>query len=422
MISSYLSFVIYAAFSLAYILLVADRIHSFKKCLLTGLLTLVTFLSVHYYLYLVLIPKLFMFYFPITGLMIGMFYSIYISPHDGAKAVFPFLVSIFFISVSDSITDIIMLGITYQPYEAEFIQCICLLISATVTYFFLKNFFVTAMRYSNSGWLSMDMSFFIYFFIMYMMIITLTEYNILPIRVGLEILMLVIFTALCMMTSKSLNEQEETYQHQMIVQQIRAFSDQAAVFWENEKKMSILRHDMRHRIGLIRELLQEGRVDEVYHILEDTDDSLEKSKTVKYCENVYVNAALAMCGRKASDEGIRIEFRTDIRENIPIDVHSLAVVISNLVENGMNACMKLSEGDDRFIKVVARDTGASLIINIFNSFDGNILLDDKGYPVSKKEGHGIGTKSVIAFVEKYDGLIDYSISDRVFSVKILVNY
>ena len=255
-----------------------------------------------------------------------------------------------------------------------------------------------------------------------MMIITLTEYNILPIRVGLEILMLVIFTALCMMTSKSLNEQEETYQHQMIVQQIRAFSDQAAVFWENEKKMSILRHDMRHRIGLIRELLQEGKVDEVYHILEDTDDSLERSKTVKYCENVYVNAALAMCGRKASDEGIRIEFRTDIRENIPIDVHSLAVVISNLVENGMNACMKLSEGDDRFIKVVARDTGASLIINIFNSFDGNILLDDKGYPVSKKEGHGIGTKSVIAFVEKYDGLIDYSISDRVFSVKILVNY
>ena len=92
------------------------------------------------------------------------------------------------------------------------------------------------------------------------------------------------------------------------------------------------------------------------------------------------------------------------------------------IENGMNACMKLSEGDDRFIKVVARDTGASLIINIFNSFDGNILLDDKGYPVSKKEGHGIGTKSVIAFVEKYDGLIDYSISDRVFSVKILVNY
>lgn len=422
MVSTYLTYAIYASFSMVFVLLIADRIHSLKKCLIIGLFVLAAFLAVHYYLYLVLIPKLFLFYFPITGLMVGMFYSIYISPHDGAKAVFPFLVSIFFISVSDSITDIIMLGIDYQPYETEFIQCICLLISATVTYFFLKNFFVTAMRYSNSGWLSMDMSFFIYFFIMYMMIITLTEYNILPIRVGLEILMLVIFTALCMMTSKSLNEQEENYQYQMIAQQTRAFSDQANTFWENEKKMSILRHDMRHSIGLIRELLQEGKLDEVYHILDDTDDSLERSKPVKYCENVYVNAALAMCSRKASEAGIRIEFRTDIREHIPLDVYSLAVVISNLVENGMNACVKLPKEDDRFIKVVARDTGAGLIINIFNSFDGNILLDDKGYPVSKKEGHGIGTKSVIAFVEKYDGLIDYSISDRVFSVKILVNY
>lgn len=422
MISSYVTFVIYASFCLAFILMIPERVYSFKKCLITGIATLILFLFIHGYLYSVLIPKLFLFYFPITGLIVGMLYAVYISPHEGAKAIFPFIVSIFFITVSDSVANFVMQGIPYHAYEAEVIQCICLFVSIMVTHFFLKNFFVTALRYTNSGWLSMDMSFFIYFFIMYMMMIGLNEYNILPIQVGLEILMLVVFTALCMMTSKSLNEQEENYQEQMLDQQTRAFSDQAIAFWENEKQMSIMRHDMRHIIGLVRELLHDGKYDEVYNLLDDTENSLERSKSVKHCQNVYVNAALTMCERKAVEEGIRIEFKTDIRENIVLDTYNLAVVISNLVENGINACRKLPEGEDRFIKVVARDAGSGLIVNVFNSFDGNILLDGRGYPVSKKEGHGIGTKSVISFVEKYDGLIDYSITDKVFSVKILVNY
>lgn len=419
---SFSVFVVYSVFCLVFILAIGERLRSFKRCLLAGIILIVCFLSIHYYLYITLIPKLFMFYFPITGLMAGMFYSIYVSPHDGAKAIFPFLVSIFFVTVTDSIIDIITWGTECRFPETLIIQVICLAISLAITEFFLRDFFLTALRYANSGWNSMDMSFFIYFFIMDMMIITLREYNILYIRVGLEILMLVIFVALCYMTAKSLHEQEKTYQDQMMAQQGRAFIDQAAMFWESEKQMAILRHDMRHRIGLIRELIKEGNTQDVFELLDDTDDRLEKSKSVKYCENVYVNAALVMCTHKAAEEGIDMDIKTDIRENTALDVHMLAVVISNLVENGINACRKLGDDKKKFINVVARDTGASLIVWVKNSCTGKISFDDNGLPVSKKEGHGIGTKSVISFIEAYDGIIDYSVDSGVFSVKILVNY
>lgn len=424
-ISDFSMFAIYACFCLVYMLAINERIRSFANCLITGVLCLGVFLGVHYYLYQILDPRLFTFYFPITGLMVGMFYSIYISPHSGAKAVFPFLISVFFITVVDSVLDIIVKGIDYGTIEQETIQILCLAISLTVTQFFLKGFFLSAIRYTNSGWVSMDMSFIIYFFIMYMMIITLADYNILPIRVGLEILMLVIFIALCLMTAKSLKEQEESYQQQMIQQQTRAFTDQADTFWESEKQISILRHDMRHRIGLIRELLEENKIEEAFNLLDDTDERLERHKSIRYCENVYVNAALVMCARKADEEDISIDFKTDIPENIDMDVHNLSVVVSNLIENGINACKKMKESGEsgkRFIAVIARDTGSSLIINVRNSFNGSIRFDDNGFPISKKEGHGIGTKSVIAFIESYDGMIDYSAEENVFSVKILVNY
>ncbi len=421
-ISSFSTFAIYAVFCLAYILTVCERIRSLLRCLVTGILSLIGFLSIHCYLYRVLASELFMFYFPITGLMVGMFYSIYISPHNGAKAVFPFLVSLFFVTVADSVIDIIISTIGYNRLQLIIVQLLCLAISLAVTQFFLKSFFLSAMRYTNSGWISMDMSFLIYFFIMYMMIVTLADYNILPIRMGLEILMLVIFTALCLMTAKSLYEQEQSHQDQMIQQQARAFKDQAATFRESEKQIAIFRHDMRHRIGLIRELLEEEKIDEAFHLLDDTDERLEKSKCIRFCENMYVNAALAMCARKAEEKGIKIDVKTDIPENIDLDAYNLSVVISNLVENGINACEKMSMGNRKFITVIARDTGASLIVNVKNSFEGKVSFDDKGLPVSRKEGHGIGTKSVIAFIESYDGIIDYSSDENIFSVKMLVNY
>lgn len=423
-ISSFVTFAIYAVFCLVYILVVGERVRSFINCLVTGGGSLILFLSIHYYLYQVLDPELFMFYFPLTGLMVGMFYSIYISPHNGAKAIFPFLISVFFVTVADSIVDIIIKGFGYGilELELELIQMLCLAISLTVTQFFLRDFFLSAIRYTNSGWISMDMSFIIYFFIMYMMIITLADYNIMPLRIGLEILMLVIFIALCLMTAKSLHEQEENYQNQMIQQQTRAFTDQAATFWESEKQIAILRHDMRHRIGLIRELLEDKKIEEAFNLLDDTDERLERSKSVRFCENVYVNAALAMCARKAEEEGISMDFKTDIPEDLDLDVHNLSVVVSNLIENGINACKKMSKTSRKTITVIARDTGASLIINVKNSFEGNVSFDEKGFPVSKKEGHGIGTKSVIAFIESYDGIIDYSSEENIFSVKILVNY
>jgi len=48
------------------------------------------------------------------------------------------------------------------------------------------------------------------------------------------------------------------------------------------------------------------------------------------------------------------------------------------------------------------------------------VLDEDGYPVARGEGHGIGSKSVIAFVKKYDGEMMYKIENGIFRVRLLV--
>ncbi|HBT63548.1 MAG TPA: ATP-binding protein, partial [Ruminococcaceae bacterium] len=48
------------------------------------------------------------------------------------------------------------------------------------------------------------------------------------------------------------------------------------------------------------------------------------------------------------------------------------------------------------------------------------VLDESGYPLACEEGHGIGSKSVIAFAKKYGGELLYKIENGVFRVRLLV--
>ena len=43
-----------------------------------------------------------------------------------------------------------------------------------------------------------------------------------------------------------------------------------------------------------------------------------------------------------------------------------------------------------------------------------------GIPVSAKEGHGIGVKSIIYYVEQLNGQCQFSVSDQLFILKIFI--
>ena len=61
-----------------------------------------------------------------------------------------------------------------------------------------------------------------------------------------------------------------------------------------------------------------------------------------------------------------------------------------------------------------------LILELTNPYAGKLILDDKGVPVSLKDGHGRGSQSVSAFVNKYGGELIYETTDGVFKVRMMV--
>lgn len=177
-------------------------------------------------------------------------------------------------------------------------------------------------------------------------------------------------------------------------------------------------HDRRHFNNVLLELLEQGKTGEAAALLQSQNQATPKISKV-YCENPAVNAAVCHYAGLAEQAGIPEEITLDIPGDLTVDALELSMVVSNLMENAIQACVRLPENQAPYIRFTCRSVGR-LLLEMENPCDERIALDESGYPIACEEGHGIGSKSVIAFAKKYDGELLYKLKKGVFRVRLLV--
>lgn len=183
------------------------------------------------------------------------------------------------------------------------------------------------------------------------------------------------------------------------------------------QKDRVMRHDRRHFEALLYQLLEEGNVEDTKKYLAERL-AMEPQSVMKYCENTTINAAISHYIACAKMENISMTVSANIPGELSVDELELAIVISNLLENAINACRKISE-KDRYLKLTAMYKN-QLLLEIENSCDRKVVLDENGHPFSKDEDHGIGTRSVLAFANKTDSEISYLAEENRFRVRMIV--
>lgn len=213
--------------------------------------------------------------------------------------------------------------------------------------------------------------------------------------------------------SKMRNEQ------QLLKIQVQAMEQNADMLRANEEKVQIYRHDLRHYLANIKVLLESGKTEEALHVLGNLDDQNKNISVTYYCNNSTVNAILVYYIQKAEHSGIKVDADCRLPERLPAEASELAMVLANAIENAIHACNKLPEDRERLIKIKLVSS-PQLAIEVANSYTGEVMFDESGLPVSTQFGHGLGTKSIAAFVEKYDGVIEYSADDTLFRLRLML--
>ena len=183
------------------------------------------------------------------------------------------------------------------------------------------------------------------------------------------------------------------------------------------QKDRMMRHDRRHFEALLYQLLEEGKTEEAKKYLSERL-SMEPKGIQKYCENTTVNAAVTHYISQAQRSGIQTTVSANIPISLPVDEMELAITISNLLENAVHACMKLPE-KERYLKLTAKYKN-QLLLEIENSCEGTVPLDEDGHPFSNENNHGTGTRSVLAFVNKTNSEIQYLAEEKRFRVRMII--
>ncbi len=184
------------------------------------------------------------------------------------------------------------------------------------------------------------------------------------------------------------------------------------------KQMRITQHDRRHFNATLYELIEQGETKQALDLINKQSAAFPQGPH-SYCENVEVNAAVSYYATIASGKGIACDIKLNIPQKLSTDGLELAMVISNLMENAVHGASDVTDENKRKIKFNAIYTG-QLILEITNHFNGKIMTDENGIPISNKSEHGIGTQSVVAFAKKWNAELDYQVSDDTFKVRMMI--
>lgn len=243
---------------------------------------------------------------------------------------------------------------------------------------------------------------------------------ILLILLGISVYIAIIHSLNTITEKYAMREENQKMQSQQEYLHLAAdsMSQRLMLMEEAAQQSSRAAHDRRHFNNVILELLEQKKLIEAAALLKNQAHAAPTFSRV-YCENPTVNASVSHYASLAEKEDIKTHIELDIPDELAVDSLELAMAISNLMENAVLACRKLPHERKRHLRFICRSAGR-LIMEMENSCPDDTTLDKEGYPVAREHDHGIGSKSVLAFAQKYDGELIYRIKDGKFQVRLLV--
>ena len=221
----------------------------------------------------------------------------------------------------------------------------------------------------------------------------------LTVSIGMVIVNIVMFGLMRYVSAREQKMKQIQILQERNRERINAYQEMN-IDYQNQKRIL---HDYSNQIHCIYGLLQSRKYQDAQEYATKLVGYMEENMEIIDVKNAILNVVLNQKYRTARNQNISIIFQINNLTNIWIEDTDMVIIMSNLLDNAIEACRKLKENKVIRLKIVREKM--QLVLSVQNPVANPVEINQKQLKTSKgdKKNHGIGLKNVQMVLEKYKG-------------------
>ncbi len=202
-------------------------------------------------------------------------------------------------------------------------------------------------------------------------------------------------------------------------EKVRNQADMYRSVYDNYELQRKRAHEYKNQIMCMEALLRKKEYGELEKYISEIGGKLTDTDSNINTNNSLIDAIINTKYREMEDNGILLVLKFNEMANLWIEDEDIVVILSNLLNNAIEACEKC---DQKTVKLKLMKESDEIIIAVRNTYNGEVVKDGDEIRSLKSdnEAHGFGIKNIIEAVEKYGGSysINYDYKEFAFSICI----
>ena len=213
-------------------------------------------------------------------------------------------------------------------------------------------------------------------------------------------------------------ENDARHEVQLSVLQVSALQSRMEAVRAAENAIRTERHDLRHRLQTVAELVIRGDKEAALNFLDTAQKRLDEGKAIRWCRPPVLDAVFSSYFDQARSQDIEVNARISLPDVLPVNEGELAIVVANALENAIQANRNLPLARR---EIHCKMVGApGIMLEISNPCAGEVFFDSRGLPIAQKEGHGLGVQSISAFCRKNGAVCQFDLTEGWFRLRLVL--
>lgn len=228
--------------------------------------------------------------------------------------------------------------------------------------------------------------------------------------------LILLFNALFYLMASSLNRNDRLrHENQLLSMQQARYDGLRSVIAQTRQA----RHDMRHHFHTLQGFAAQEKWESLIKYLDEVQGSIPEGD-LGLCENTAVDSVAGYFAMRYREHGIPLTFELSLPPQLPVPETDFCSVLSNLLENAMEAGMQTAP-ERRQTRVAAHlYSGHMVLLSVENTYDGKVREKDGVFLSSKRTGEGVGLQAVLHTAEKNGGYARFHYGDGMFAANVIL--